>query len=163
MSFIRKASFAAQLKALCLKGSTCKLTRKWVAIHRHFTSVRLLWLIVAVLTECMTPGDDTGHSWWLYSAMYHSLSKHARSAVPEPKHKQGLCFVVAAQSSAFWSTAVMLPWHQDSSFSLRHCRVSQSSSMGRSCTIRTHPRQRLSPPQTSSTGSNGDGFLIKSQ
>lgn len=161
MSFITKASFAAHLIALCLKGSACGPTRNWVAIHRHSTSVRLLRLIVAVLTECTTPGDDIGHSWWLYSTMYHSLSKHTDSAAPEPKHKQGCCFVATAQSSVVWSAAVMLPWHQDNSFSLRHCRVSQSSSMGQSYTIRMHSWQCLPHPQTPRTDSKKDGFVIK--
>lgn len=68
MSFIRKASFAAQLKASCLKGSTCKLTRNWVA-PANISPVRLLRLIIAVLTESTTP-DWGWHMTFLMAIQY---------------------------------------------------------------------------------------------
>lgn len=101
--------------------------------------MRLLWYHRHADWECDPDWDMTQDIPWLYSTLWHSLSKHARSAVPAPKHKRGPCFVVIAQSLAFWSTPVMLPWRQDGSFSLRHCRVRQSSSTGQRYTTRHTP------------------------
>lgn len=140
--------FQRKRLASCVKGSEHKLSGNWVA-SAISSPVRQLWHIVAVLAESTAQiGDDTGHSTWLYSALWCSLSKHAQSAVPAPKHKRGPCFVVVAQSRAFWSTPVMLLWRQDSSFSLRHCRVRQGSSIGQIHTAKAPPP---SPTPTSAS------------
>lgn len=124
----------------------CELPRVASAV---ISPVRLLGLILTVLTETTTQmGDDTGHSSWLYSTLWHSLSKHAgRSAVPAPKHKRGPCFVVVAQSPAFWSSPVMLPWRLDSSSSPRHSRVRPCSAISQIYTVRTCSWQPPSPLQ----------------
>lgn len=139
--------------ASCLKGSTRNLTRNRAA-SVNISPVRSLWVIVTVLAESTTQiGDDTGHSRWLYSTLWRSLSKHARSAVPAPKHKRGPCFVVVAQSPAFWSTPVMLPWRQDSSFSPRHCRVRQGEAgLSQRPKIHNKDTTSLTSSETSSTG-----------
>lgn len=73
---------SSRSSTLCFEGSACKFNRNWD--FANISPVTVPRLIVAVLTETATRrlGDDTEHSWRLYSTLWHPLSKHARSTVP---------------------------------------------------------------------------------
>lgn len=137
MSFLYKASSTAQLKASSLsvlKGSTSQLTRNQLA-STNISPARLLWFAITVPTESTSP--DWG---W-----HRTFQMAVPLCCPSTQTQARPYFVVIAQSPAFWSTPVMLPWCRDSSFSLRHYRVRQSSSINQRYTTMTHSWQPPSP------------------